>query len=401
MGSEAVENEEEELELHVKPFEMYAMRRRGYVPEKFLHEGLQGRVFRARALGAAPAPVAAARSRGRRAAGDAVAPAGAKATLSASASCQTVASPWERTFAVKIMSVNQSASWAEIEALERLKNVPGVLQLVEFFEAGDDLFLVTEFVEGGDLLDLTRSSALSLAETLLLARRVLKIIESLHREGVAHRDIKLENFMCSRLCDVSIETPEDRVPEVVVIDFGLAKHVSTAKAQIAGDWCGTVCYCSPELIQSQPYNPFESDMWAFGVLLYVLLVKKFPFGTDVDLRTRERIVHTPLSLDSARQAELWPQELKGLLLVLLDKNPSGRPNAARALRLLDAVLSPQQAEFEDDATFLRSIAESYNPEDSAAACAAGRPNRKALGGVNDTSMSRGMFAAMSMALGHK
>jgi len=385
-----------ELELRIKPFELYALRRRGYVANRFIHEGMQGRVFSARAVEEDAAEISVSGRKGMH---------GRVMGLSASASCQTVNSPWERAFAVKIMSSYKTASWAEVEALQRLQDTPGVLQMVEFFESGDDLFLLTEFLEGGDLLDLAKSNVLGYMESLQMARKVLEIICALHQENVAHRDIKLENFMLVRRWLPEVESEESfRLPEVKAIDFGLAKHVSNRRAKLTGDWCGTVCYCAPELVESEPYRPMESDVWSFGVLLYVLLTKKFPFGTDADMRTRERIVNNPVPLRDSEACDSWPAELKGLILCLLDKNPSRRPSAARALRLLDVVLNREELADTDEALFLNSIAR--DAADASMQAEAGAAERTARhksfrhlhmdDSVNAT--AQGMFNAMTAAM---
>jgi len=109
----------------------------------------------------------------------------------------------------------------------------------------------------------------------------MKGITYLHINQIYHRDIKLENIL--------IQKNEKGEVTVKIIDFGFG--VWMAHDQREKIYCGTPSYMAPEILMKKPYHPGPADVWALGVLLFILLCGKFPYKgrTDRELLTRMRI----------------------------------------------------------------------------------------------------------------
>jgi serine/threonine protein kinase len=91
----------------------------------------------------------------------------------------------------------------------------------------------------------------------------------LHDLGVVHRDIKLENIM------VSTADPKKLVPKI--IDFGLS--IVLTPGERTKDICGTLAYCSPEIVKKESYEK-PTDVWSLGIVTYAIIRGKLPFVTD-------------------------------------------------------------------------------------------------------------------------
>jgi serine/threonine protein kinase len=101
-----------------------------------------------------------------------------------------------------------------------------------------------------------------------LFKQIAEGIEYLHSQNIAHRDIKLDNILI-----------EDKTNIVKIIDFGFS--VMCSSIQKLKIFCGTPSYMAPEITMKKEYDGKTVDMWALGVLLYVMLTGIFPFkGTS-------------------------------------------------------------------------------------------------------------------------
>ena len=113
-------------------------------------------------------------------------------------------------------------------------------------------------------------------------------LEYLHRHQVAHRDIKIENILIDKNYDVKL------------CDFGFSKIVETNTIQkdepLSTTFCGSLAYCAPEILLRTPYEPYKTDVWSLGVVLYKMVVGGMPFGEGNDLGSVKRIAkaHTQM-----------------------------------------------------------------------------------------------------------
>lgn len=104
---------------------------------------------------------------------------------------------------------------------------------------------------------------LSESEAKLIFKQLIEGMDYLHKNHIVHRDLKLENILL------------DKDKNVKIIDFGFS--TTTAKNKPLNVCCGTPSYMAPELVARKSYFGHLVDVWALGVLLFVLLCGHFPF----------------------------------------------------------------------------------------------------------------------------
>jgi serine/threonine protein kinase len=225
------------------------------------------------------------------------------------------------------------------QELELTAEVQGVefVNLIEFFEEQDSgesllkIYLVLELLPGGNLLsEITRCGSLSEDGARRLLLTLMRACRKMHARGIAHNDIKPENVLLRRIGELD---------GAVLTDMGLSQYLTVGKIKPV---CGTPAYVPPEVISQNPRGrpgaPLVSiaqgtacDIWASGVVLYVLLCGSLPFGGNnlrelfYEIRNRE--------VDFAEPAWVTvSQEAKDLVRLCLIKDPLQRVTAEQALQ---------------------------------------------------------------------
>jgi len=168
----------------------------------------------------------------------------------------------------------------EIENLKKLRH-PNVLRLLEVFNTDDYIYMITEFLGGGELFHkiVERGIDYSERDAAKIMKQVIDGVFHLHEEGIAHRDLKPENLLCSE----KVETVDDVTYNpfrIVIADFGLSKTFDDESTLITS--CGTPEYVAPEVIEAEGSYDNAVDMWSCGVITYVLLCGSSPFGETKD-----------------------------------------------------------------------------------------------------------------------
>eukprot|EP00731_Ephydatia_muelleri_P010786 Em0005g1372a len=152
----------------------------------------------------------------------------------------------------------------EINLLARLSH-PNIVELLEAYENGNYFQMVME--KHGDGLDLfefiERRPKLTEQLVSYMFRQVVSALTYLHGLSIVHRDIKDENIIL------------DRHFHMKLIDFGSAAYMEAGK--LFNTFCGTLEYCSPEVLLGNSYSGPELEMWALGVTLYTLVFGENPF----------------------------------------------------------------------------------------------------------------------------
>uniref|UniRef100_A0A803KZT2 non-specific serine/threonine protein kinase n=1 Tax=Chenopodium quinoa TaxID=63459 RepID=A0A803KZT2_CHEQI len=265
----------------------------------------------------------------------------------------------DQVVAVKIISKAKMTTAISIEDVRRevkiLKALSGHKHLVQFYDACEDsnnVYIVMELCEGGELLDriLSRGGRYPEVDAKVIIKQILNVVSFCHLQGVVHRDLKPENFLF---------TSKSEDADMKLIDFGLSDFIRPGRHthshshthmhvfvvyDVYGikDWCmfvinaderlndivGSAYYVAPEVLH-RSYS-LEGDMWSIGVITYILLCGSRPFWA----RTESGIFRAVLRAEPNFDDLPWPSvspEAKDFVKRVLNKDYRKRMTAAQAL----------------------------------------------------------------------
>ncbi len=196
---------------------------------------------------------------------------------------------------------------------------PNIVTLLSLYEDDTYMALVMEVVKGDDLKAFLRNNPnLSTKKKLKIAIEILKGLEAAHEFGMVHRDLKPANILVS-----------DK-GEVKLLDFGLAKPEQGGEDLTqSGATVGSFRYMAPEQILNNPLDA-RTDLYAFGILLFYMLLGKLPFdatGSGGEFEIMEKQVRELAPKPHEVDASI-PIPLSKLILKLLEKNKIHRPSSA-------------------------------------------------------------------------
>jgi len=182
----------------------------------------------------------------------------------------------DKEYAVKIMKKSHikklravTAIAQEIILLKKL-NHENIGNIHEVYQDDQCIYLIVDLCSGGVLFDVIVNSIVAKkkmthGDISLIIKQILKAINHCHGKGIIHCDLKLENILLKNTNDLN---------SIKVVDFGLAREPG-----IYDYTAGTPGYCAPETISDHSYQK-KSDIWAIGILTYMLLFGKTPFGSE-------------------------------------------------------------------------------------------------------------------------
>lgn len=198
----------------------------------------------------------------------------------------------------------------EIKVLKYLDH-SGIVKLLDVRQDPNRIHLVLEYVVGSSLENYVKTKQISQTEAAKIFKQIITSVNYLHMKGVVHRDLKLSNIII------------DSRKKVKIIDFGFSAIANENELKM---YCGTNEFMAPEMISHKPYNGKQIDMWALGVILYVILTKTHPF-----VGRNEREILRKIVLGGLSNTVKLPGESVFLVKRLLCIDPNQRITAQEAL----------------------------------------------------------------------
>ncbi len=236
-----------------------------------------------------------------------------------------------REVAIKVLPESVAGDRDRLERFQREAKVlaslnhPNIAGIHQIEEAEGKQVLVMELAEGEDLSQLTARGAISVEDSVDIARQIASALEAAHNAGIIHRDLKPAN--------VKID-PDNQVK---VLDFGLAKAFEadpasgsidlsmsptlTSAGTMAGVILGTASYMSPEQARGKPVDR-RADIWAFGCVLYEMLTGTRLFRGETVSDILAGVLKTEPDWDELPAAT--PGPVRRVLRRCLTREPKGR-----------------------------------------------------------------------------
>jgi serine/threonine protein kinase len=148
----------------------------------------------------------------------------------------------------------------------KLFHHPNIMRIYDVYEGDKELYLVLEYVEGGELFDyLVNRGRLHPLEALAYFKQIVYGLNYAHTFSIIHRDLKPENILIHSF----------NPPLIKIADWGMAALAPPA-LQLETH-CGSPHYASPEIVNGEKYEGNATDIWSCGVILYALLTCRLPF----------------------------------------------------------------------------------------------------------------------------
>uniref|UniRef100_A0A8D0HIF3 Myosin light chain kinase 3 n=1 Tax=Sphenodon punctatus TaxID=8508 RepID=A0A8D0HIF3_SPHPU len=227
------------------------------------------------------------------------------------------------SLAAKIIKVKGAKEREEVKndisIMNQLNHV-NLIQLYDAFECKNNLTLIMEYVDGGELFDRITDENYHLTEldAILFTKQICEGVHYLHQRYILHLDLKPENILCVNYTGNQIK----------IIDFGLARRYKPREKLKVN--FGTPEFLAPEVV-NYDFVSFPTDMWSVGVITYMLLSGLSPFLGETDTETMNYIVNCSWDFD-AEAFEQLSEEAKDFVSKLLVKEKSGRTSAAQCLK---------------------------------------------------------------------
>ena len=194
----------------------------------------------------------------------------------------------------------------EVKIMSKLRKHNNIVKLFELFETEEHYCLVMENIVGGNLLNaINKMNKIPENLAKIIFKQLIQALQYIHSNGIVHRDIKPDNILL------------DLDNTIKICDFGVSKIIP--EGQLIQDSCGTPAFVAPEILLEYPYDPYPTDIWSSGVVLYAMTTGFFPFRGVNETQLHESIIsgNFPKPKDVSN-------ELNDLLSKILNINPKKR-----------------------------------------------------------------------------
>ena len=245
----------------------------------------------------------------------------------------------KQTRAVKIIpkaKVDIKLLVNEINVLSKLSH-PNIMQLYEIFDDNTNIYIVSEYCKGGELFDIISNRGnFSEKDACIIMKQLMSAICYSHQNNIVHRDLKPENILMDN---------DNNDLTIKIIDWGCAQTIKTTKQSNKAD--GTAYYIAPEVLKGE-YNE-KCDIWACGVIFYILLCGYPPFNGETDDEIYLEVLKGKFEFPEEDWSEV-SDEAKNLIKKMLTKDVNKRISA------LDSMQDPWFKKFEEKETYDKKLA---------------------------------------------
>ncbi|GAM22887.1 hypothetical protein SAMD00019534_060620, partial [Acytostelium subglobosum LB1] len=216
-------------------------------------------------------------------------------------------------YAMKVLSKNQIVENDEVihtiserVVLQKISH-PFLVNLHYSFQTEDKLYLILDYINGGELFyHLRKEKRFGEERVRFYCAEILLALEHLHLSGVIYRDLKPENLLVTK------------DGHICMTDFGLCKEGFITSKDKTKTFCGTPEYLAPEVVLSKSYGK-PVDWWAYGSLMFEMLTGMPPFFSENTKEMYNKILHERLVFPSAMSSDA-----RSLIDELLERDPSKR-----------------------------------------------------------------------------
>jgi len=214
-----------------------------------------------------------------------------------------------RFYAMKVLKKERVVNMKQVEhtnderRMLKLAQHPFIIRMWGTFQDCHNLFMIMDYIEGGELFSLLRKSQrFPTPVAKFYAAETFLAIEYLHNLDIIYRDLKPENILL------------DKNGHIKLTDFGFAKEVQDVTYTL----CGTPDYIAPEVVATKPYNK-SVDWWSFGILIFEMLTGYTPFYDPTPMKTYENILNGTITYP-----DYLPPDILDLLQKLIVKDLTQR-----------------------------------------------------------------------------
>ncbi|MBQ9817653.1 MAG: protein kinase [Proteobacteria bacterium] len=207
--------------------------------------------------------------------------------------------------------INEARSYGKITH-------PNAVKLHDLLNVNGQICIIMEFVHGKTLTTYVDNKYLfSIRQIIDISLQLADALGTVHRAGIIHRDLKTENVML-------LETVPGRF-SVKILDFGIAKMMDRTKSHstLEGTIVGTPEFMSPEQCQGESVD-LRTDIYSFGILMYVMICGKLPYVADVALAVLQKQINEPTPACTRPGGGSVPVELEAIVDKCMEKDPKDR-----------------------------------------------------------------------------